>query len=72
MLAAADALQNLCSFVNGADWIGDIEGKAAEGSGERVGRRASFKFVFMGGCAVGSAVPSGKGHVTWQLPKRLR
>src|SRR5437762_690740 len=31
--------------VNGADGISDIEGKAAKGSGERVGKRASFKSV---------------------------
>jgi hypothetical protein len=31
--------------VNGADGISDIEGKAAMGSGERAGKRASFKFV---------------------------
>jgi len=31
--------------VNGADGISDIEGKAATGRGERVGKRASFKFV---------------------------
>ena len=29
--------------VNRADGISEIEGKAAKGSGERVGRRASFK-----------------------------
>jgi hypothetical protein len=28
--------------------ISDIEGKAATGSGERVGKRASFKFVSSG------------------------
>jgi hypothetical protein len=33
------------SSANGADGIGDIEGKVATGSGERVGRRASFKSV---------------------------
>ena len=35
-------------FVTIREWsrgIGDIEGKAATGSGERVGKRASFKFV---------------------------
>ena len=32
-------------FVSGADGIGDTEGKAATGSGERGGRQASFKFV---------------------------
>jgi len=31
--------------VNGADGIGDTEGKAAKGSGEPAGRQASFKFV---------------------------
>jgi hypothetical protein len=31
--------------VSGADGIGDTEGKAATGSGERAGRQASFKFV---------------------------
>ena len=29
--------------VNRADGISEVEGKAAKGSGERVGRRASFK-----------------------------
>jgi len=29
--------------VSGADGIGDTEGKAAMGSGERAGRQASFK-----------------------------
>ena len=33
------------SVVNGADGISDIEGKAATGSGERGGSRASFKSV---------------------------
>jgi len=38
--------------VNRADGISEIEGKAAKGSGERVGKRASFKsgvpqFVFI-------------------------
>ena len=32
-------------FVSGADGIGDTEGEAATGSGERAGRQASFKFV---------------------------
>ena len=36
---------NSCGFVSGADGIGDTEGKAATGSGERAGRQASFKFV---------------------------
>ena len=36
---------NPCKFVSGADGIGDTEGKAATGSGERAGRQASFKFV---------------------------
>ena len=31
--------------MSGADGIGDTEGKAATGSGERAGRQASFKFV---------------------------
>jgi len=31
--------------VNRADGISEIEGKAAKGSGERVGKGASFKFV---------------------------
>jgi len=35
----------LCDFVNGAEGISDIEGKAASGSGERAGKRASIKFV---------------------------
>ena len=38
-------LRDSCEFVNGADGISDIEGKAATGRGERVGKRASFKFV---------------------------
>jgi hypothetical protein len=33
------------NFVNGAEGISDIEGKAARGSGERAGKRASFKFA---------------------------
>jgi len=32
-------------FVNGAEGISDIEGKAATGRGERAGLRASFKLV---------------------------
>src|SRR5215510_6906190 len=35
----------LCDFVNGAEGISEIEGKAASGSGERAGKRASIKFV---------------------------
>jgi hypothetical protein len=31
--------------VNGAEGISDIEGKAVMGSGERAGKRASFKSV---------------------------
>jgi len=34
-----------CEFVNGAEGISDMEGKAATGSGERAGQRASFKIV---------------------------
>jgi hypothetical protein len=33
------------NFVNGTEGISDIEGKAATGSGERAGMRASFKLV---------------------------
>ena len=40
-----EAWVNSCELVNGAEGIGDIEGKAATGSGERAGMRASFKFV---------------------------
>ena len=36
---------NSCGLVSGADGIGDTEGKAAMGSGERSGRQASFTFV---------------------------
>ena len=36
---------NSCGCGTGADGIGDTEGKAATGSGERAGRQASFKFV---------------------------
>ena len=36
---------NLCEFVNGAEGVSDIEGKAAAGSGERAGKQASFKSV---------------------------
>ena len=36
---------NLCKSANGGDGISDIEGKAARASGERVGKRASFKFA---------------------------
>ena len=38
-------LINWCELVNGAEGVSDIEGKAATGSGERAGMRASFKFV---------------------------
>jgi hypothetical protein len=38
---------NPCEFVNGAQGISDIEGKAATGSGERAGKQSSFKFVSM-------------------------
>ena len=31
-----------CEFVNGVKGISDIQGKAATGSGERAGKRASF------------------------------
>ncbi len=34
-----------CELVNGTEGISDIEGKAAAGSGERAGMRASFKFL---------------------------
>src|SRR6266487_5081712 len=42
-LRAKSSLRDLCesSWWNGADGISDIEGEAATGSGERVGRRAS-------------------------------
>jgi len=36
---------NSCGCGTGADGIGDTEGKAATGSGERAGRQASFTFV---------------------------
>ena len=36
---------NLCQSVNRADGISKIEGKAAKGSGERAGKRVSFKSV---------------------------
>jgi hypothetical protein len=36
---------NSCELVNGTEAISDIEGKAATGSGERAGMRASFKLV---------------------------
>jgi hypothetical protein len=35
----------LCEFVNGVKGINDMEGKAATGSGEQAGKRASFKFA---------------------------
>ena len=35
------------SSVNGAEGISDIEGEAATGSGERAGKRASFKSVVL-------------------------
>ena len=35
----------LLKSANEADGIGDIEGKAATGSGERTGKQASFKSV---------------------------
>src|SRR4029077_10823692 len=35
-------LRRFLSSVNGAEGISDIEGKAATGSGERAGKRASF------------------------------
>src|SRR5438128_12452720 len=44
---------NWCNLVNGAEGISDIEGKAATGSGERAGKRASFKFVSMAFCSKG-------------------
>src|SRR6266516_51467 len=37
--------RNLYKSANGAAGISDIEGKAATGSGEQVGKRASFKSV---------------------------
>jgi len=39
------AWANSCELVNGTEGISDIEGKAATGSGERAGKRASFKLV---------------------------
>src|SRR5215472_74571 len=39
------AWANSCELVNGTEGISDIEGKAATGSGERAGMRASFKLV---------------------------
>ncbi len=45
---------NYCGLVNGAEGISDIEGEAAMGSGERAGKRASFKFVSK---IVGSLTP---------------
>jgi hypothetical protein len=41
-------------LVNGAEGIIDIKGKAAMGSGERAGKRASFKFV--------SSQPAARDH----------
>src|SRR5216683_1251874 len=37
--------KNLRESANGAGGVSDIEGKTATGSGERVGKRASFKSV---------------------------
>ena len=45
LASGTDALQNSVSSVNRADGISEIEGKAAMGSGERVGKGASFKSV---------------------------
>ena len=39
------AWANSCELVNGTEGISDKEGKAATGSGERAGKRASFKLV---------------------------
>jgi len=39
------AWANSCELVNGTEGISDMEGKAARGSGERAGKRESFKFV---------------------------
>ena len=39
------ASDHWCELVNGAERVSDMEGKAATGSGERAGMRASFKFV---------------------------
>ena len=36
---------NLCKSANGGDGISDIERNAARASGERFGKRASFKFA---------------------------
>jgi hypothetical protein len=35
-------MPNLCESVQSSWWISEIEGKAVKGSGERVGKRASF------------------------------
>ena len=41
--------------MNGADGISDIEGKVARVSGERVGKRASFKICVMASTALTTA-----------------
>jgi hypothetical protein len=43
--------------MNGAIGISDIEGKAEQGSGERVGRRASFKHRCGNDLGFGNANP---------------
>jgi len=37
-------IPNLRKSVQSSWWISEIEGKAVKGSGERVGKRASFNF----------------------------
>jgi hypothetical protein len=40
--AASFPYLNLCKSAQSSWWVSEIEGKAAKGSGERVGKRASF------------------------------
>jgi hypothetical protein len=52
------ALPHLLEIMNGADGISDIEGKAAMGSGESIGKRMSFKTAVLFGAVALWCVPS--------------
>jgi len=62
----------LWEFVSGADGIGDTEGKAATGSGERAGRQASFKFVSQILWRPADNPPSSSGSAVAQRLRRGR
>ena len=60
------------NFVTSREWsrgISDIEGKAATGSGERVGKRASFKFVSLFLLFLAEFLESGIG--AQRIPERI-